>query len=107
LSAVDRERTITERSMGFVPYSFGEASGRVASRNLREDRHANQKDVMPSHKVNGRTEHRTAQVKFFEVGNVLDSNPVEDPDHFFTLQRRLDDYDHLLLDCSPESVDKT
>lgn len=62
---------------------------------------------IPSHKLNGRTEHRIGQVNSFEARKVLDCNSVENPDHFFTLQPRLDDHGHLLLDCCPESVDKT
>ena len=48
-----------------------------------------------------------AQVNSFEARKVLECNSVENPDHFFTLQRRLRDRGRLLLDCCPECVHKT
>ena len=48
-----------------------------------------------------------AQVELFEARKVLDCNSVENPDHFFTLQRRLDDHGQLLLDRYSECIDKT
>jgi hypothetical protein len=66
---VDRERTIAERSVGLVPYGFEEyPAGSLTGIN---DKLGGLKGVMPPHKVNGRTEHRMAKVKFFEAGKVF------------------------------------
>jgi hypothetical protein len=69
-SVVDRERTITERSLGFVPYGFEECPAGSLTGIIEKS--GRLKGVMPSHQVNGRTEHRMAKVKFFEAGKVLD-----------------------------------
>ena len=68
-SVVGREHTITERSMGFVSYGFGEYPARSLTEIL--ERIGRLKGVMPSHKVNGRTEHRMAKVKFFEAEKIF------------------------------------